>query len=121
MRIVRFRRSGRIFSRAGPYRPHSIPSILILFSATRIEILTPDFRGRMDRALDILKMEMRGAALACSFSTDGAKWNPVGGVLDARKLSTKVAGGFVGAYFALHAFAQAPATATFTWAQYKAI
>ena len=28
-------------------------------AATRIEILTPDFRGRLDRALDILK---RGAA-----------------------------------------------------------
>jgi len=38
--------------------------------------------------------------------------------LDGKMLSTKVAGGFVGAYFGLYAFAKSPAVATFDWAEH---
>jgi len=36
-------------------------------------------------------------------------------------LSTKVAGGFVGAYFGLYAFSNSPAVAKFDWAEHKRI
>ncbi|HAH22196.1 MAG TPA: glycoside hydrolase 43 family protein [Prolixibacteraceae bacterium] len=67
-----------------------------------------------------LRMTVIGKKLMCFYSLNNQKWINFG-TEDATKLSTSVAGGFVGAYFGLYAFAPSPATATFDWASYKKI
>lgn len=67
-----------------------------------------------------LKMTVIGKKLICYYSLNNQKWIDFG-TEDATKLSTSIAGGFVGAYFGLYAFAQSPATATFDWASYQKI
>jgi len=66
-----------------------------------------------------LRMQLRGPSLTCQYSLDGEVWTEVGAPLDAKHLSTKTAGGFVGAYLGLYAFAESPARATFAWAAYQ--
>jgi xylan 1,4-beta-xylosidase len=57
----------------------------------------------------------------CEYSLNNKTWIPLGITLDGRMLSTKVAGGFVGAYFGLYATARLPATAKFDWATHVKI
>lgn len=66
-----------------------------------------------------LRMRLRGPELRCQYSLPGQAWTEVGAVLDGKQLSTKTAGGFVGAYLGLYAFAESPARATFAWAAYQ--
>ncbi len=65
-----------------------------------------------------LKMKILEDKFTCSFSLDDKKWTPIGGELDGKHLSTKVAGGYIGAYFGLYTYAKTPAKAMFDWASY---
>lgn len=67
----------------------------------------------------LLKLEIAGGELECSYCLDGVVWNSYGGKRSAEYLSTAKAGGFVGAYLGLYAFAQSPAIAYFDWVTYK--
>ena len=58
---------------------------------------------------------------ASEYSLDNVNWTPCGETLDGKLLSTKAAGGFVGAYLGLYAYADTSAKATFDWATYKKI
>ena len=66
-------------------------------------------------------MKVNDSQMFCFYSLDGIQWNRVGDELDARHLSTKVAGGYVGTYLGLYAFAKNPAEAVFDWALYEHI
>ncbi len=68
-----------------------------------------------------MKMKMLEDILSCAYSFDDKAWTQVGGDLDGKILSTKVSGGFVGAYLGLYANAKSPAKAIFNWARYKAL
>jgi alpha-N-arabinofuranosidase len=68
-----------------------------------------------------LKMISLGSEFKCEYSLDNVSWMPFGETLDGKVLSTKTAGGFVGAYFGLYAFADSSAKATFDWATYRKI
>jgi xylan 1,4-beta-xylosidase len=68
-----------------------------------------------------LKMQMLANKFQCAYSLDEKKWQSVGGELDGKHLSTKVAGGYIGAYFGLYSYAKSPAKAMFDWAEYKEI
>ena len=68
-----------------------------------------------------LKMNALGNEFKCEYSLDNSNWLPCGETLDGKILSTKIAGGFVGAYFGLYAYADSSAKATFDWATYKKI
>ncbi len=68
-----------------------------------------------------LKMQILADKFQCAYSLDEKKWQFVGGELDGRHLSTKVAGGYIGAYFGLYSYAKSPAKAMFDWAEYKEI
>jgi len=70
-------------------------------------------------ALVYLRMQARAREFKCEYSLDNEAWTAAGAALDGQQLSTKVAGGFVGAYFGLYAFAPSPAKATFDWAAYQ--
>jgi len=65
-----------------------------------------------------LKMRMLNGKFECAFSFDEKEWNTIAGELDGKLLSTKVAGGFIGAYFGLYSYAKSPAKAKFDWANY---
>ena len=54
----------------------------------------------------------------CEYSLNNKTWIPSGLTLDGKLLSTKVAGGYVGAYFGLYAYSKSPAIATFDWAEH---
>jgi alpha-N-arabinofuranosidase len=68
-----------------------------------------------------LKMQMLENEFICAYCFDEKNWKEIGGVLDGKHLSTKVAGGYIGAYFGLYAYSKSPAKATFDWAKYKEI
>jgi len=65
-----------------------------------------------------LKMKMLNNKFECAFSFDEKAWNSIAGELDGKHLSTKVSGGYIGAYFGLYSYAKAPAKAKFDWAKY---
>ncbi len=68
-----------------------------------------------------LKMQILKDKFICSYSLDETKWLELGGVLDGKHLSTKTAGGYIGAYLGLYAYSKSPAKAMFYWAKYKEI
>lgn len=68
-----------------------------------------------------LKMQMLEDKFICSYSFDDTNWVEVGGVLDGKYLSTKIAGGYIGAYFGLYTYSKSPAKARFDWVKYKEI
>jgi alpha-N-arabinofuranosidase len=68
-----------------------------------------------------LRFKLLESNVFCEYSLNNKTWIPLGITLDGKMLSTKVAGGFVGAYFGLYAFAKSPAVATFDWAEHRKI
>lgn len=68
-----------------------------------------------------LKMRTIENELYALYSLDGKNWKPLGDELDAKHLSTKTAGGYIGAYFGLYAYSKSPQKAMFEWATYKEI
>lgn len=60
----------------------------------------------LDRAIDgpvYLRASAQGDAYRFSYALSEGEWMPIGDALDARPLSTQVAGGFVGAVFGMYA------------------
>ena len=56
------------------------------------------------------------------YSFDNNYWKPIGGKLDVKHLSSKLAGGYIGAYLGLYSFSKEEnAKVFFDWAHYKAI
>ncbi|SNR77967.1 alpha-N-arabinofuranosidase [Lutibacter agarilyticus] len=66
-----------------------------------------------------LKMKTIENEFYAFYSLDETNWKPIGGKLDAKLLSTKTAGGYIGAYFGLYSYAKSPQKAVFDWATYK--
>jgi alpha-N-arabinofuranosidase len=69
-----------------------------------------------------LKIEARGAAYAFSFALNPNEWILLRDNVDARFLSTKVAGGFVGCVYALHATSLGKPSGNsvyFDWFEYR--
>jgi alpha-N-arabinofuranosidase len=65
-----------------------------------------------------LRMKVQGNKVVCEYSLNNKTWTQAGEVLDSTILSTRVAGGFVGTYFGLYAYANSPAVAEFDWASH---
>jgi xylan 1,4-beta-xylosidase len=69
-----------------------------------------------------LKIESNGNAYSFLFADDSGKWEVVRENVDAKFLSTRVAGGFVGAMYALYATSQGQPSETisyFDWFEYS--
>jgi xylan 1,4-beta-xylosidase len=69
-----------------------------------------------------LKITANGDKYQCQYALNDRKWKQIGNVLDGKFLSTKVAGGFIGALFGLYATSSnLPSTnqATFHTLEYK--
>jgi len=95
-------------------------SFLTVSSANEIIYKTP--LAKYKQGTDIfLKFKALGNSMFCEYSYNNKTWIPLGITLDAKLLSTQMAGGFVGAYFGLYTFAKLPAVATFDWASYLKI
>lgn len=65
------------------------------------------------------KMKTIDSDFYAFYSLDNKEWKPLGGKLDAKHLSTKSAGGYIGAYFGLYAYSKSSQKAEFDWATYK--
>jgi alpha-N-arabinofuranosidase len=65
-----------------------------------------------------LRFKSMESIVFCEYSLNNKTWIPLGISLDGKLLSTKTAGGFVGAYFGLYTFAKSPAVATFDWVEH---
>jgi alpha-N-arabinofuranosidase len=68
-----------------------------------------------------LKIQNCDAEVRCAYSVNGEDWTFSDSILDGRILSTISAGGFVGVYLGLYAYAESPAKAWFDWARYRRI
>ncbi len=92
-------------------------SFLLVSSATETIYKTPlpKYKPGNDIFLRFKSME---SIVFCEYSLNNKTWIPLGITLDGKLLSTKVAGGFVGAYFGLYAWAKSTAVATFGWAEH---
>lgn len=66
----------------------------------------------------LLKMKITGGQLECMYSMNAVDWISFGGKRNAENLSTAKAGGFVGAYLGLYAYAKDKAVAYFDWVTY---
>jgi len=93
-------------------------SFLIVASATK-EFEKIELKGYKPGRQVCLRMKALEADFACEYSLNNKTWTQIGSVLDGKHLSTKVSGGYVGAYFGLYAFAKTPAVASFDWATYQ--
>ncbi len=69
--------------------------------------------------LVFLRMNILQDKFNCEYSLNNKTWKAIGSDLDGKQLSTKVSGGYIGAYFGLYAYAKLPATAIFDWTTYK--
>jgi len=95
-------------------------SFLVVSSATETIYKTPlpKYKPGNDIFLRFKSMEN---IVFCEYSLNNKTWIPSGLTLDGKLLSTKVAGGYVGAYFGLYAYSKSPAIATFDWAEHLKI
>ncbi len=91
---------------------------LVLSSATA-ELARVELKGHDAERPVYLRMKADKADFSCEYSLDNQQWSAIGAVLDGKQLSTTVAGGYIGAYLGLYAFADTPATARFDWATYQ--
>ncbi len=91
---------------------------LMVASATK-EFEKTELKGYKPGKPIYLRMKALEADFACEYSLNNKTWTQMGSVLDGKHLSTKVSGGYVGAYFGLYAFAKTPAIASFDWATYR--
>ena len=88
-------------------------SFLIVASATK-EFEKTELKGYKPGKQVYLRMKANEADFACEYSLNNKTWLQIGSVLDGKHLSTKVSGGYVGAYFGLYTFAKTPAIAALT-------
>ncbi|MCX6269616.1 MAG: glycoside hydrolase family 43 protein [Bacteroidetes bacterium] len=85
------------------------------------EILNNKLKDYKEGAFFYLRIQAMGKDYNFEYSFNNKVWTPFGNAQDGKYLSTSVAGGFVGTFFGLFAYAQNPANATFDWATYKAL
>ena len=95
-------------------------SFLVVSSASETIYRIPFERYRPGNQV-YLRFRLLKSEVLCDYSLNNKTWVPLGITLDATKLSTRVAGGFVGTYLGLYTFAPAPAVAEFDWAEHKKI
>jgi alpha-N-arabinofuranosidase len=93
-------------------------NFLTLASAAK-EFEKVELKGYKTGKQIYLRMKALEAEFVCEYSLNNKIWTQIGSVLDGKQLSTKVSGGYVGAYFGLYAFAKTPAIASFDWATNK--
>jgi len=77
-----------------------------------------EIKGFNPKKAIYLRMKVEGKDLECFYSLDNKDWQSCGKT-DAKRLSTAVAGGFVGAMYGLYAYADIPAIAMFDWTTYR--
>lgn len=65
-----------------------------------------------------LKIEARGREYDFSYRNPGKEWEPFATGVDGTFLSTRTAGGFVGAYFGMYAKGEGNNSALFDWFEY---
>lgn len=94
---------------------------LLSLSSASGEILKNKLEGYKEGAFVNLRIQAKGKDIYFEFSLNNHDWLKFGNTQDGKYLSTSVAGGFVGTYLGLYAFANAPAGATFDWVTYKAL
>jgi alpha-N-arabinofuranosidase len=92
-------------------------SFLVVSSASKTICKTPLPKYKPGNDI-FLRFKSLESIVFCEYSLNNKTWIPLGLTLDGKMLSTKVAGGFVGAYFGLYAFAKLPAIATFDWVEH---
>lgn len=90
---------------------------LVVASANQ-EFSRTELTSYKDGQMVSLKMTILEDVMSCEYSFDEKSWTQAGGELDGKILSTKEAGGYIGAYFGLYAYGKSPATAVFDWARY---
>jgi xylan 1,4-beta-xylosidase len=93
-------------------------SFLTVASATK-EFEKTELKGYKPGKQVYLRMKAHKADFVCEYSLNNKTWMQIGDVLDGKHLSTKVSGGYIGAYFGLYAFAKTPAIASFDWATHQ--
>jgi len=98
------------------YMVFSSPAI----NSTSVEMVYSEIIQYKPENYIFLRMKVKGEKLECFYSLDDKDWISCG-AQDAIKLSTSVAGGFVGTYLGLYAFSESPATAVFDWVSYRAL
>ena len=91
---------------------------LVVASANQ-EFSRTELTSYKDGQMVSLKMTILEDVMSCEYSFDEKSWTQAGGELDGKILSTKEAGGYIGAYFGLYAYSKSPAKALFSWARYK--
>ena len=87
--------------------------------ATPVAVETQELAEYDPDKFVLMKMEVKAGELECQYCLNGIDWIPFGGKRSAEYLSTAKAGGFVGAYLGLYAYAKLPCTAFFDWVTYK--
>ncbi len=96
-------------------------SYLLSLSSASGEIQIDKLKDYNGEPFVYLRIEAKGSDYSFKYSFNNEVWSPFGKLQDGKYLSTDIAGGFVGTYFGLYAYAQTPASATFDWATYKAL
>lgn len=92
---------------------------VLLVSSDRENIAEMSLNGFKSGSKIYLKIKSENSRFACFYSIDNKRWIQVGNSLDATLLSTHCAGGFVGCYFGLYAYAKTPTKAIFNWVSYE--
>ncbi len=95
-------------------------SFLVVSSATETIYKTPLPKYKPGNDI-FLRFKALKSIVFCEYSLNNKTWIPLGISLDGKLLSTKAAGGFVGAYFGLYAYSKSPAIAKFDWVEHLKI
>jgi xylan 1,4-beta-xylosidase len=81
--------------------------------------------GKDDAGKEVmLKIDAKEDCYSCSFALDASHWTVVQDSMDAKFLSTQVAGGFVGCMFAMYATSDKEAStniASYDWFEYSGV
>ena len=98
---------------------HASGKYYLVLSSASGEIEKTELAGYKAGKKIYMRMLALGNEFKCGYSLNNKTWVSFGETLDGKHLSTKVAGGFVGAYFGLYAFSEIQGKAYFDWATYK--
>lgn len=95
--------------------------LFVTVSSSQKEIARQELSGFSYGKKIQLKMKNIEDKFYCYYSLDGKKWIQIGGTMDGKYLSTKIARGYIGTYFGLYVYGNSPSRAIFDWAEYKEI
>jgi alpha-N-arabinofuranosidase len=91
-------------------------------SNDQLKFITSQKIGNEDKGKELLlKIEARGSVYSFSYAYEPQKWTLLKDSIDARFLSTRVAGGFVGCLYAMYATSLGKPSTTvsyFDWFEY---